>query len=130
MTILVDSSIWIDFYNGTETEQTRKLERYISESHDICICGFVIAEVLQGFPKQSDHDNAKSDFSKLIYLDDDRSTFELSATIFRELRRHGITIRKAIDCMIASVVIQHQTYLLQNDRDFIHIDTHYPLNLL
>lgn len=130
MMILVDSSVWIDFYRGTETEQTQKLEQHIAASSDICVCGLVITEVLQGFPKQSDHDDARADFSKLIYLADDRSTFELSATIFRELRRQGITIRKTIDCIIAALVIQHQVNFLQDDRDFRHIDGHYPLNLL
>lgn len=130
MRILVDSSVWIDFFAGNETTQTLKLEHYIQNREDICICGFIVTEVLQGFINQSDHDNAKKDFDSLIYLEDDRSTFELSATIYRELRRHGFTIRKTIDCLIAAIVVQSGVSFLQSDRDFAPIDKHYPLNLL
>lgn len=130
MRILVDSSVWIDFFAGTETPQTIKLEHYIQSREDICICGFIITEILQGFFNQSEHDSAKNDFDNLIYLEDDRSTFELSATIYRELRRHGFTIRKTMDCLIAAIVVQNGVSFLQSDKDFIHIDKHYPLNLL
>lgn len=130
MRILVDSSVWIDFFSGTETPQTLKLEGSIQGREDICICGFIITEVLQGFITQSDHDSAKNDFDNLIYLEDDRSTFELSATIYREVRRQGFTIRKTIDCLIAAMVVQSGVNFLQSDRDFVYIDKHYPLNLL
>jgi predicted nucleic acid-binding protein len=64
----------------------------------------------------------------LIYLDSDRSTFELGATIYRELRRAGFTIRNSIDCLIAATVVQHGVRFLENDRDYAFIDRHFPLN--
>jgi predicted nucleic acid-binding protein len=54
----------------------------------------------------------------------------LGATVYRELRRKGVTIRNSIDCLIAAVVIQHGVHLLENDRDYRYIDQHYPLNRL
>jgi hypothetical protein len=71
---------------------------------------------------------AEQQFENLTYLEEDRSTFELGATIYRELRQQGITIRNAMDCLISAVVIQHGVNFLENDRDYKFIDRHYPLN--
>ena len=70
----------------------------------------------------------KRHFENLIYLEADRSTFELGATIYRELRRAGLTIRNSIDCLIAATVIQHGVNFLEHDRDYKFIDQHFPLN--
>ncbi|MCS6244533.1 MAG: PIN domain-containing protein [Opitutus sp.] len=70
----------------------------------------------------------KQQFGNLIYLESDQSTFELGATIYRNLRKEGITIRNSIDCLIAATVIQHGVCLLENDRDFTFIDQHYPMS--
>ena len=128
MRVLVDSTVWIDFFHGRETEQTGKLEQCIQNRDDICCCGFVLTEVLQGIRNETEHVAAKRHFEGLIYLEDDRTTFELGATIYRELRRKGITIRNSIDCLISAVVIQHGVGLLESDRDYRFIDQHYPLN--
>jgi predicted nucleic acid-binding protein len=89
-----------------------------------------LAEVLQGVRTESEYVATKRQFETLVYLEDDRSTFELGATVYRELRRKGVTIRNSIDCLIAAVVIQHGVHLLENDRDYRYIDQHYPLNRL
>jgi len=128
MKVLVDSTVWIDFLNGRETPQTQKLEQCIQNRDDLCCCGFVIAEVLQGIREEKQYTATKRQFENLIYLVDDRSTFELGATIYRELRRQGITIRNSIDCLIAAIVVQQGVYFLENDRDYHFIDGHLPLN--
>ena len=128
MRVLVDSTVWIDFFHGRETEQTGKLEQCIQNRDDICCCGFVLTEVLQGIRNETEHIAARRHFENLIYLEDDRTTFELGATIYRELRRKGITIRNSIDCLISAVVIQHGIHLLEKDRDYRFIDQYYPLN--
>jgi predicted nucleic acid-binding protein len=128
MRLLVDSTVWINFFQGKETVQTGKLEQCVRKRDDLCCCGFVLAEVLQGIRHEKEYVNAKRHFENLIYLQDDRTTFELGATIYRELRRKGITIRNSIDCLISAVVIQQSVNLLENDRDFRFIDQHYPLN--
>jgi predicted nucleic acid-binding protein len=130
MRVLVDSTVWIDFLRGRETEQTRKLEQCLHNRDDICSCGFVVAEVLQGIRDEKEYVATKRQLDGLVYLDDDRATFELGATIYRELRRKGVTIRNSIDCLIAAVVVQHSVHLLENDRDYRFIDQHYPLNRL
>lgn len=128
MRLLVDSTVWIDFFQGKETVQTEKLEQCIQNRDDLCCCGFVLAEVLQGVREEKEYVALKQQFENLIYLEDDRSTFELGATIYRELRRKGITIRNSVDCLIAATVIQHSVNFLESDRDYRFIDQHYPLN--
>lgn len=130
MKVLVDSTVWIDFLRGKVTLQTAKLDQCLQNRDDLCCCGFVLAEVLQGVRTESEYVATKRQFETLVYLEDDRSTFELGATVYRELRRKGVTIRNSIDCLIAAVVIQHGVHLLENDRDYRFIDQHYPLNRL
>ena len=86
--------------------------------------------MLQGIREEKAFGATKRLFDGLIYLEDDRSTFELGAGIYRELRRKGATIRSPIDCLIAATVVQHGVNLLENDRDYHFIDQHYPLNRL
>jgi predicted nucleic acid-binding protein len=128
--VLVDSTVWIDFLKNKKTPETDKLVELIEAREDLCICGFILTEVLQGIRDEKEYLATKQQFANLIYLEDDSSTFELAATIYRELRKQGITIRNSMDCLIASVVVQHHVALLENDRDFPFIDSHFPLNLV
>ena len=128
MRLLIDSTIWVDFLNARQTEQTQKFKQSIQNHDAICYCGFVLMEVLQGVKDEKEFVSVKRQFENSIYLADDRSTFELGAAIYRELRRKGITIRNSVDCLISAVVIQHGVHFLENDRDYKFIDQHYPLN--
>jgi predicted nucleic acid-binding protein len=128
--LLVDTTVWIDFFRGIESEKVTVLEKCIRNREDLCCCGFVLTEVLQGIRDDKELAAVKRLFEGLIYLEDDRSTFELAAGIYRELRQKGRTIRNYIDCLIAAIVIQNRVAFLENDRDYQHIDQHYPLNRL
>jgi hypothetical protein len=126
--VLVDSTVWIDFFAARQTAQTDRLKQSIRAGHEICTCGCVWLEVLQGVRLEKEYVSIKSHFEQLIYLEDDCSTYELGATIYRELQRTGVTIRNSIDCLIAATVIQHGVNFLENDRDYKFIDQHFPLN--
>ena len=128
MKVLVDSTVWIDFLRNVKNRQTACLEELIVAEADLCVCGFVLTEVLQGIRDERQYSQVKRGLDNLIYLDSDKTTFELAATIYRELRKQEVTIRNSIDCLIASTVIQHGVHLLDKDRDYEHIDQHYPLN--
>lgn len=130
MRVLVDPTVWIDFLKNKSTAETNKLVELIEDREDLCICGFILTEVLQGIREEKQYRLIKQQFANLIYLEDDVATFELAATIYRDLRKQGTTIRNSIDCLIAAIVIQHGVSLLENDRDFPFIDQHFPLNLL
>ncbi len=130
MKVLVDSSVWIDFLRNNATPQTQLLEQLIAEREDLCICGFVFTEVLQGIKDEKKYVATKQHLSNLIYLEDDVSTFDLGATIYRELRKQGLTIRNSINCLIAATAIQHSCPLLDADRDYELMSQHYPLRRL
>lgn len=115
---LVDTSVWIDFFAARDTAQVALLESAIDQRDDLCLCGVILTEVLQGIRDDGQHKQTESVLSSLIYLPMDRSTFLLAANIYRALRSRGITIRSSVDCMIAAVCIEHKADLLHNDRDF------------
>ena len=128
MRLLIDSTVLIDFFSGRETAQTVKLEQCFQTRDEICYCGLVLLEVLQGIRDEKQFVAVKQQFENLIYLEDDWTTFEFGATIYRELRRKGITIRNSVDCLISAIVIQQGVNFLENDRDYKFIDQYYPLN--
>jgi predicted nucleic acid-binding protein len=74
--------------------------------------------VLKGIREEKDYIRTKNCFNDLLILPMQDETFIHAADIYRALRKRSITIRKPIDCMIASVVTEYDTPLLHNDRDF------------
>lgn len=122
--ILVDTTVWIDFFAARSTAQVITLETLIKGREDICICGIILTEVLQGIRKETEFRKTRDLFNSLILLPMTYSTFVRSAEIYRDLRKRGITIRKSVDCMIASVALENDIPLLHNDKDFHPIEKH------
>jgi predicted nucleic acid-binding protein len=120
--VVVDTTVWIDFFSGKPSPEVQMLERFLAEGNDICICGVILTEVLQGIREDTDYAKTLSRFDSFLFLDFNRRTFIKAAQIYRTLRRRGITIRKSVDCMIAAVAIEHNIPLLHNDRDFDPIE--------
>ncbi len=125
--ILVDTTVWIDFFVGRNTPYTSYLANTIEQQEDLCLCGIILTEILQGIKSSHEQRQVKEAFNSLIYIEMTRQTFILSAEIFRTLRNKGITIRKTVDCIIAAVAIEDNIPLLHNDRDFDHIQKYYGL---
>ncbi|MEE7626516.1 PIN domain nuclease [Methylobacter sp. Wu8] len=116
--ILVDSSVWIDYFNGTETLATKKLDNLLGVQ-PVCIGDLILAEVLQGFRSDSDYQTAKTLLCSLPVHAMLGVTLSLkSAENFRNLRKQGITTRKTIDTMIATYCIENELPLLHSDKDF------------
>ena len=116
--ILVDSSVWIDYFNGTETAQTKLLDEALS-TDTICIGDMILAEVLQGFRNDKDYKLAKEMLTELpIYQIMTPERALIGADNYRKLRKQGITIGKSVDNWIATFCIQNQIPLLFSDRDF------------
>ena len=128
--ILVDTTVWIDFFAGRTAAHVDKLESLLQTGEDICICGIILAEVLQGIRSDTDYRKTKNYFEALVFLPMAHATFVRSSEIYRSLRKKGLTIRKPLDCMIASVAIEHDVALLHNDRDFDAIAKHSTLSVL
>lgn len=116
--ILVDSSTWIDYFNGRQTWQTDLLDGLL-EREPILIGDIILTEVLQGFRSDSDYRKAKSLFGGLSYMDMlGRELAVFSAQNYRNLKKQGVTVRKTIDVMIATFCIHYGFSLLHNDKDF------------
>ena len=130
MMVLIDTTVWIDLFAGRELPHVAALERLIKNREDICICGIILTEVLQGIREKTDFRKTKELFKAMIFLPMPYAVFLYAAEIYRTLRRKGITIRNSVDCMIASVAIENDIRLLHNDRDFIPIEKHFGLNVL
>ena len=130
MMILVDTTVWIDFFSARSYPHVKTLENLILNREDICLCGIILTEVLQGIRKDSEFNRSRDLLANLVFLPMQYSIFLLSAEIYRNIRRKGITIRKPVDCMIAAVAIEHDIPLLHNDKDFIPVEKHFGLKRL
>lgn len=127
MMVLVDTSVWIDFFADRACHHVEALEQLIVNKEDICLCGVVLTEILQGIRNDAEFERTRELLENLIALPMCHSVFLRSADIYRCLRKQGITIRKPIDCMIASTAIEYNLPLLHNDRDFNQIELHCEL---
>jgi hypothetical protein len=125
--ILVDTSVWIDYFAGAQTAVTADFKSAIANAEDLCICGVICTEVLQGIRNDKEFDTVRQILDDLIYLPQEKSTHLLAATIYRTLRKKGKTIRKPIDCIIAAVCIENSVFILHNDRDFDFVTGQFPL---
>ena len=116
--ILIDTTVWIDFFSKRNSRQVVHLVKLIEQREELCLCGIVLTEILQGIKNPREYKQAEDLFGSLLFLSMTRDTFILAADIYRSLRTRGITIRKTLDCMIAAVAIEHKVPLLHNDHDF------------
>lgn len=130
MMVLVDTTVWIDFFSSRPYPHVKMLENLIVDREDICLCGIILTEVLQGIRENSEFIQTRDLLTNLIFLPMHFQVFLRSAEIYRSLRRKGITIRKSVDCMIAAVAIENDIQLLNNDKDFIPIEKYFGLKIL
>ena len=126
--ILVDSSVWIDYFRGAASPECRRLDALIG-SEPIGIGDLILAEVLQGFVLDRDYRQAKRHLTSLhlVNICGRDVAIEASRNV-RLLRAMGITVRKTIDNLIATRCIVDGYPLLYSDRDFDPYVRH--LNLL
>lgn len=125
--ILVDSSVWIDFFRGTVTPQAEVLDRLLGEE-PVSIGDLMMTEVLQGFSSERDFNKARRLLGALDLVEiGGRDVMIEAARYFRDLRSRGITIRKTIDTLIATRCIVSGYRLLYSDRDFDPFVTHLGL---
>lgn len=116
--ILVDSSVWIDYFRGTASPQVEMLDSLLGVE-PIAVGDLILTEVLQGFVKERDFKQAKRLLTALtvVELGGERVAIR-AAENFRALRALGISVRKTIDTVIATCCIERGLILLYNDRDF------------
>ncbi len=128
--VLVDTTVWIDFFSGQSFPHVRIFENLILNRGNICICGVITTEILQGIKNDNEFKKIQDLLKNLIFLPASYHTYLYSAQIYRELRKKGITIRKTIDCIIAAIAIEHNIQLLHNDKDFVSIERYFSLQVI
>jgi hypothetical protein len=125
--ILVDSSVWINYFNGISTWQTDLLDHYLSNTL-IVIGDLILTEVLQGFRSNTDFETAKNFLHALQFRQIGGYSVAIqSANNYRILRKSGVIVRKTIDIIIATFCIIEGLTLLHDDRDFDPMVTHFSL---
>lgn len=118
MTILTDSSVWIDFFNGKPSPQTDRLNRALL-LNEIVLGDLVVAEVLQGVRTDKKFEAIRRRFAQARNVDVGGHDIAVqAATNYRILHARGISIRKTIDTLIATRCIVEGWPLLYSDRDF------------
>ena len=128
--ILVDSTVWIAYFNGHITPETDYLDEILGEQL-ILVGDLILCEVLQGFRKDEDFEIAQLAMGKFNQVSMLNSQLAIqSADNYRALRKRGITVRKTIDCLIATYCIENGHRLLHADRDFEAFEIYLELQVL
>lgn len=119
--IIVDSNTWADYFNGTSNPHVRRLDTALEEEEDLAVVPVIITEVLQGFRTDSGFRRAKRELVALPVIQPDVDCHVRAARLYRSLRRKGVTVRGAVDCIIAQICLDIDAELLSPDADFRQI---------
>ncbi len=118
MKVLVDSSAWIEFLNGNPSPVRHAVVRLLEGQDDVCTCGVIVSEVLQGLRRDRERGAIEKVFAQMIFLDAvGIDLYVRAATLYRSLRRRGVTVRSTIDCLIAVLADKYECAILARDRD-------------
>ena len=117
--ILVDTSVWIQFFNEARDTQAVHLRDLIERKVDLALSDLILTEILQGILEEAQFEFVRAyllDFP--VFRAVSLETYIHAAQLYRRCHRAGLTVRKTIDCLIAAVTIEHGLELFHNDRDF------------
>jgi predicted nucleic acid-binding protein len=129
--MLVDTSVWVDYFNGYRSTHADRLTAAIADGETIAMPGLVITEILIGLRGDAEAD-------KILHLLDafgpgpepTRADHVAAARLYRLCRSKGVTIRSTIDCLIAQLCLRDGLALLTRDHDFTGIARCTPLRLV
>ena len=128
--ILVDSSVWIDYFRGVSNAPTERLDDLLSRE-PLAIGDLILTEVLQGFSDEKAFNEARNLLTSLTVIQLGGQEIAIQAARnFRALRSLGVTVRKTIDTIIATRCIASRYSLLHNDRDFHPFVDHLGLRVV
>ena len=130
---VVDSSVWIDFFNKKTSPQIEIIKYQLanySEYSPFLLLPIILQEILQGIENDKQYELIKDLLSGIEKLEIDQFLYaEKSANLYRFLRRKGVTIRKANDCLIAAVCIDYDFEIIHSDKDFDKIAAYTSLKI-
>jgi predicted nucleic acid-binding protein len=128
--LVVDTTVWVDYFNGLENLQTNYLYALLDRT-PVLIGDLILAEVLQGFRQDRDFETARRALGKFLQVNMVSPALAVqSARNYRFLRGNGITVRKTIDSLIATYCIENDHELLHNDSDFDGYEKHLGLRVV
>jgi predicted nucleic acid-binding protein len=118
--VLVDTSIWIDFFGKRPGSGARRLDRVVESGQPFAITSVILQEVLQGARSQEQFLQLEKYLvtQRFLHPLDPVQSFVRAAELYARCRRSGVTPRSTIDCLIAQVAIEHEARLLHWDADF------------
>jgi predicted nucleic acid-binding protein len=120
--IIVDTTVWIDYLSGRDNDETDYLDRELSRQR-LGLTDLILCETLQGVPDERSFTRVLRELRKFeLFETGGEEMAILAARNFRRLRQHGRTVRKTMDCLIATFCLQHGHSLLHRDRDFDHFE--------
>jgi predicted nucleic acid-binding protein len=116
--VIIDTTVWIDYLRGADNPETNWLDKHLSLQR-FGLTDLILCEVLQGIQDEVEFARARANFLKLnIFQTGGTELAVIAAQNYRELRLRGYTVRKTIDCLIATFCLQGKHELLHRDRDF------------
>ena len=128
--LVVDTSVWVDYFNGVENLQTDFLNTILDKT-PILIGDLILAEVLQGFRHDPDFEKVRRILGKFMQESMVNPMLAVQgARNYRFLRQKGVTVRKTIDSLIATFCIENDYELLHNDSDFDGYEEHLGLRVI
>lgn len=118
--MLVDTSVWIDYFNGHASKEADRLAHTIADMEPVTLPGIVVTEILLGLKSDVEADRIVGLLDAFDPAPElDHHDYVAAARLFRACRVKGITIRSTIDCLIAQLCIRHSFALLSKDKDFL-----------
>jgi predicted nucleic acid-binding protein len=128
--LVVDTTVWIDYFNGVENSQTDFLHTVLDKT-PILIGDLILTEVLQGFRHDPDFEKVRRTLGKYMQASMVSPALAVqSARNYRFLRQKGVTVRKTVDSLIATYCIENDHELLHNDGDFDGYEKHLGLRVV
>ncbi len=127
--MIVDTNVWADFFNGARTPQVERLDEALGAEEDLGVMPIIVTEVLQGFRSDAGFERARRLLVSFPQIHPTLECHVRAAGLFRWLRRKGVTVRGAVDCVIAQACLDVEAVLLSPDTDFEGIARHVPLHL-
>ena len=129
--MIIDTSVWIDYFNGYDSWQANRLTTAIEDNEQIIIPGIVTTEILLGFKTNAQANKVAELLSAFGNTQDlTQDDYQQAAQIYRTCGTHGITIRSTIDCLITTLCLRDNQEILSKDRDFSMIAQHFPLTII
>jgi len=120
--VIIDTTVWIDYLRGVSNKETNYLDREVARQR-FGLTDLILCEILQGISDEKSLTRVLQELRNFELFETGGADLAIEAARnFRRLRQHGHTVRKTIDCLIATFCLQHRHSLLHRDRDFDHFE--------